>query len=100
LNNIQDIASLDWHLLDVREVCNRLGVSETSGLDSPMVKRRLERDGRNVITPPHGTWDSVKKIFWSAFGGFGFLLLTASVICFIAWSVVPSRFVIFMTDFM
>ncbi|KAH8826911.1 hypothetical protein DL96DRAFT_1669665 [Flagelloscypha sp. PMI_526] len=80
---VKDIVDLEWHTLLADEVCNRLGVSSKSGLDSPMVTRRLQRDGKNSIPPPPR--HILKKIFWATFGGFGSLLLVASIICFIAW---------------
>jgi sodium/potassium-transporting ATPase subunit alpha len=84
-DNIKDLADLDWHLLDVNELCNRLGVSKSTGLDAPMVKKRLERDGKNALTNPGASWRQAKKIFWAFFGGFGPWLLIASIICFVAW---------------
>jgi sodium/potassium-transporting ATPase subunit alpha len=45
----------------------RLGVSPKSGLDSPMVTRRLAKYGRNVISPPPR--NLARKIFFYIFGG-------------------------------
>ncbi|KAJ8078261.1 hypothetical protein PM082_000467 [Marasmius tenuissimus] len=80
---VKELSALEWHTLSVNEVCNRLGVSEKAGLDTPMVQRRQKRDGKNVIKPPPN--NIAKKIFFATFGGFGGLLLVASIICFIAW---------------
>ncbi|KAI3609640.1 h k atpase alpha [Moniliophthora roreri] len=80
---VNELSALEWHQLSANEVCNRLGVSEKAGLDSPMVARRQKRDGKNVIKPPPK--NIAKKIFVCTFGGFGSLLLVASIVCFIAW---------------
>ncbi|GAA6003245.1 cation-translocating P-type ATPase [Rhodotorula paludigena] len=81
--DIDDLARLDWHLLDPDEVCQRLSVAPSRGLDNEAVARRLARDGKNTITPPRTNWP--KKIFFYFFGGFGSLLFCASVLCFVAW---------------
>lgn len=64
---IKDVSELEWHILSADEVCIRLGVSSKSGLDQPMVVRRLQRDGKNVIPPPPS--NLMKKIFFAVFGG-------------------------------
>ncbi|KAL0576968.1 hypothetical protein V5O48_005010 [Marasmius crinis-equi] len=80
---VKELSALEWHTISVNEVCTRLGVSEKAGLDTPMVQRRQKRDGKNVIKPPPN--NIAKKIFVATFGGFGGLLLGASIICFISW---------------
>ncbi|KAK0488448.1 hypothetical protein IW261DRAFT_1580898 [Armillaria novae-zelandiae] len=80
---VKEIADLDWHELDTLEVLTRLGVSEKTGLDGPMISRRLEQNGKNVITPPPKNLP--RRIFFYIFGGFGSLLFVASIICFLSW---------------
>ena len=58
---------MQWHTLDIIEVCTRLGVSDKTGLDVPMAARRLAKNGKNVITPPSKNY--AKKIFFYFFGG-------------------------------
>lgn len=80
---MSDLASLDWHLISVAEVLQRLSVSPNIGLDPTQVSRRVSQYGKNVITPPkHNT---LLKVLGWIFGGFGTLLLAASIVCFIAW---------------
>uniref|UniRef100_A0A0W0FSB1 Cation-transporting P-type ATPase N-terminal domain-containing protein n=1 Tax=Moniliophthora roreri TaxID=221103 RepID=A0A0W0FSB1_MONRR len=67
---VNELSALEWHQLSANEVCNRLGVSEKAGLDSPMVARRQKRDGKNVIKPPPK--NIAKKIFVCTFGGFDY----------------------------
>ncbi|PBK66785.1 calcium ATPase [Armillaria solidipes] len=80
---LEQLADLDWHELDTLEVLTRLGVSEKSGLDGPMISRRLAQNGKNVITPPPKNLP--RRIFFYIFGGFGSLLFVASIICFLSW---------------
>lgn len=69
----KDISDLDWHTLSAEDVCIRLGVSKQSGLDSPVVTRRQQRDGKNVIPPPPK--HLLRKIFVNIFGGESLLIL-------------------------
>lgn len=80
---VRELADLDWHKLSVEEVAQRLGVAISAGLDSPMVQRRTQQNGPNTISPPPRR--TFRKILGYIFGGFGSLLLVASIICFISW---------------
>ncbi|GAA5849081.1 hypothetical protein JCM8547_006437 [Rhodosporidiobolus lusitaniae] len=80
---IDDVSALDWHLLEHDEVCRRLGVAPSTGLDAAQATRRLASDGKNRITPPRTNWPL--KIMRYFLGGFGSLLIVASILCFIAW---------------
>ncbi|KAJ7039338.1 hypothetical protein C8F04DRAFT_1220121 [Mycena alexandri] len=81
--DVKDLSEVTWHVLSAQEVCTRLGVSETRGLDADIAARRLAKNGKNVISKPPR--NLAKKIFFYIFGGFGSLLFVASIICFIAW---------------
>ncbi|KAJ7583582.1 hypothetical protein C8J56DRAFT_213171 [Mycena floridula] len=81
--DVTELSKLQWHILDILEICTRLGVSEKSGLDAPMAARRLATNGKNIISPPPKNY--LKKLFFYVFGGFGSLLFVASIVCFIAW---------------
>lgn len=80
---VKEIISLDWHSIPLQEAFQRLSVSPKTGLDSAQVQRRIVANGRNIISPPKS--NTLRKVLGWVFGGFGSLLLTASVICFIAW---------------
>ncbi|KAK7001680.1 calcium ATPase [Favolaschia claudopus] len=81
--DVKSISAVTWHTLAADEVCTRLSVSPTHGLDTAIASRRLATNGRNVISrPPKNLF---RKIFFYIFGGFGGLLFVASIICFIAW---------------
>ncbi|KAF8890953.1 hypothetical protein BD779DRAFT_1610703 [Infundibulicybe gibba] len=75
---LPDLSALEWHSLPAAELCVRLGVSQTSGLDAPMAARRLARAGKmsSVLRP---------GILQRKYFGFGGLLFVASIICFVAW---------------
>ncbi|GAA5822430.1 hypothetical protein JCM11251_006335 [Rhodosporidiobolus azoricus] len=78
-----ELASLDWHEHSAEEVCRRLQVAPDIGLDKEIASKRLQKDGKNRISPTRVNWPV--KIFWYFFGGFGSLLFVAGVLCFVAW---------------
>ena len=78
--------TLDWHKISTEEALRRLGVSPVTGLDTTQAERRLRTGGKNVISPPKNNY--CRKVLEWVLGGFGSLLLGASIICFIAWLVV------------
>ncbi|PPQ70421.1 hypothetical protein CVT24_013171 [Panaeolus cyanescens] len=80
---LKDLTTLDWHKLSTEEVLNRLGVSPKTGLEKEQAARRQQQHGKNVISPPKS--HLFRKIMGWLFGGFGSLLLAASIVCFIAW---------------
>ncbi|KAH8115708.1 sodium-potassium ATPase [Phellopilus nigrolimitatus] len=80
---VKEISSLDWHKISVDEVLMRLAVAPKAGLDPAQVQRRLQTSGKNVISPPPSRL--LRQIVGWVFGGFGSLLLVASIICFISW---------------
>ncbi|KZV66047.1 sodium-potassium ATPase [Peniophora sp. CONT] len=80
---VKDLASLDWHKVSMEEALQRLAVSPNVGLDAAQVTRRVGAYGKNAITPPKS--NVLWKVLGWVFGGFGSLLLAASVVCFIAW---------------
>jgi sodium/potassium-transporting ATPase subunit alpha len=74
---------LDWHKISVKEALARQSVSPKTGLEKSQAQRRLQQNGKNVISPPKSNlW---RKVLEWVFGGFGSLLLAASIVCFIAW---------------
>jgi sodium/potassium-transporting ATPase subunit alpha len=77
------LSELDWHHVTVDEALRRLAVAPQTGLDAAQAQRRVAQFGANRISPPPSR--TLRKIVGWVFGGFGSLLLTASVVCFIAW---------------
>lgn len=61
----------------------RLSTSVKQGLSTEQVARKLKEHGRNVLTPPPSRW--FRKTVGYLFGGFGSILLTASILVFVAW---------------
>ncbi|KAF2095188.1 putative H /K ATPase alpha subunit [Rhizodiscina lignyota] len=74
---------LDWHKIPVDEIYQRLSTSPTQGLSREQVDQRLKEYGANTITPPPSRW--VVKTLMYFFGGFGSVLLVASILVFVAW---------------
>ncbi|EKG18232.1 ATPase P-type K/Mg/Cd/Cu/Zn/Na/Ca/Na/H-transporter [Macrophomina phaseolina MS6] len=78
-----DYATIDWHLITPNELCLRLSTSIQQGLTRDAATRKLKEYGPNVPSPPPSTW--FRKFVGYFFGGFGTILLTASILVFIAW---------------
>jgi sodium/potassium-transporting ATPase subunit alpha len=77
------IVDLDWHLLSVEDICKKFQNSVQQGLSSHDILGLQEQYGRNVLSPPPSRW--LIKTLKYLFGGFGSVLLTASILVFIAW---------------
>ncbi len=78
-----DLSELDWHHVSVDEALRRLAVAPKTGLDAAQAQRRTTQYGANQISPPPKRM--LRKVIGWVFGGFGSLLLAASVVCFLAW---------------
>ncbi|KIW85556.1 hypothetical protein Z517_00948 [Fonsecaea pedrosoi CBS 271.37] len=78
-----DVGGLEWHLLTLQEICNRLNTSTDTGLLSSAVKEKLSQYGRNVPSPPPSRL--AQKLFGYFFGGFGSILLGGSILVFVSW---------------
>lgn len=50
--HVKDIAELDWHIISVEEALRRLGCHSANGLDGNQAARRLQQNGKNVLSPP------------------------------------------------
>ncbi|KDR70264.1 hypothetical protein GALMADRAFT_255158 [Galerina marginata CBS 339.88] len=80
---VKEISSLDWHRITAEEALTRLSVSPKTGLEKAQVQRASQTYGKNVISPPRS--NIVRKLLEWILGGFGSLLLAASIVCFVAW---------------
>jgi magnesium-transporting ATPase (P-type) len=49
--HVKDIAELDWHIISTDEALQRLGCHPTNGLDGNQAARRLQQNGKNVLSP-------------------------------------------------
>ncbi|GAB1521256.1 hypothetical protein RhiTH_004348 [Rhizoctonia solani] len=79
----KDISDLTFHTQTEEEVLALFSVSPAVGLDSAQAQRRLATNGPNALSPPPS--NTFRKVLEWIFGGFGSLLLAASIVCFIAW---------------
>ena len=50
--HVKDIADLDWHIISADEALQRQGCHPNNGLDSNQAARRLQQNGKNVLSPP------------------------------------------------
>ncbi|KAK2784755.1 hypothetical protein FQN52_008840 [Onygenales sp. PD_12] len=81
--NIRGLEELDWHLISVDELYNRLSTSVSQGLSAEQVRRRTTEYGKNKPTPPPS--GMFRKIMGYIFGGFGPLLFVGCILVFISW---------------
>lgn len=79
----EDIAGLVWHKLSTDEAFRRLSSSPIQGLSTEQVARKSKEHGLNKLSPPPSRW--FQKAIQYLFGGFGSILLVASILVFIAW---------------
>ncbi|KAG8735312.1 hypothetical protein FRC10_010750 [Ceratobasidium sp. 414] len=80
---VKDISDLTYHTQTEEEILALFSVSPNVGLDSAQAQRRLATNGPNALSPPPNR--AFRKAMEWIFGGFGSLLLAASIVCFIAW---------------
>ncbi|CAG8634495.1 10506_t:CDS:1, partial [Paraglomus occultum] len=80
---IKDELDINYHKLTLNELGLRFATSISSGISSASAARRLQRNGKNIISPPESKL--FIKFFEYSFGGFCPLLWFASLICFLAW---------------
>ncbi|KAI9681771.1 MAG: hypothetical protein M1829_000516 [Trizodia sp. TS-e1964] len=78
-----ELADLEWHTLSPQELLTRLSTSLVQGLSVEQVTRRQAEYGRNVPSPPPSRL--LQKVLGYLFGGFGAILLIASILVFISW---------------
>ncbi|KAK7523160.1 uncharacterized protein IWZ02DRAFT_433101 [Phyllosticta citriasiana] len=78
-----DYATVDWHKISPNELSLRLSTSLTQGLTTSAAARKLKEYGPNQPSPPPSRW--FRKLLSYFFGGFGLILLGASILVFIAW---------------
>ncbi|WVQ67031.1 uncharacterized protein L199_005224 [Kwoniella botswanensis] len=79
----KDIAELEWHKYSVDDILQRLSSNAKLGLENEQVKRKFGQYGANEVSPPKN--NIFLKWVGYVLGGFGSLLLIASILCFIAW---------------
>lgn len=68
---------------------DRLKTNPETGLTLAQVKKVLERDGPNALTPPPTTPEWV-KFCRQLFGGFALLLWIGALLCFLAYGIQAS----------
>ncbi|KAK9234683.1 hypothetical protein V1525DRAFT_349758 [Lipomyces kononenkoae] len=79
----KELSELHWHTLSLAELCVRLSTSLQYGLTSEQANRRLTEYGKNMPAKPPS--HLLRDWFGYLFGGFGSILLIASILVFISW---------------
>ena len=82
-----DLSDHDWHRISIKKALRLLDVAPKAGLHATEAQRRAAQYGANRISPP--PIRMLPKVVGWVFGGFGSLLLAASIFCFIAWYASP-----------
>jgi len=77
---------MNEHQITIEELGRQYDLNISTGLNDAEVKKRLERDGYNELTPPKTTPEWV-KFCRNLFGGFSTLLWIGSILCFLAYSI-------------
>ncbi|KAH6972856.1 hypothetical protein BKA56DRAFT_492213 [Ilyonectria sp. MPI-CAGE-AT-0026] len=81
-------AKLQYHELQVEQLCQQLNVSSGEGLSENAAAVRLERDGNNSL--PHPKTNYIKKTLKYIFGGFCSVLWVGAIIFFLCWQPLSS----------
>jgi sodium/potassium-transporting ATPase subunit alpha len=74
---------LQWHSLSINDVSQRLATNRTNGLSSEHVIRKHRQYGKNIHSRPPSHY--FRKVSGYVFGGFGFILIVAGILCCVAW---------------
>ncbi|KAH8178785.1 e1-E2 ATPase domain-containing protein [Sarocladium implicatum] len=77
-------SNLEYHKVDVDQLCQQLNVSLEQGLSKHAAEVRLSRDGKNMLPKPKTQY--MRKIISYLFGGFCSVLWVGAVIFFLCWS--------------
>ncbi|KAF7552214.1 hypothetical protein G7Z17_g4463 [Cylindrodendrum hubeiense] len=81
-------AKLQYHELQVEQLCQQLNISSEAGLSENAAAIRLERDGNNSL--PHPKTNYIKKTLKYIFGGFCSVLWVGAIIFFLCWQPLSS----------
>ncbi|RBR09811.1 uncharacterized protein FIESC28_09710 [Fusarium coffeatum] len=76
-------SKLQYHELQVEQLCQQLNVSAGEGLSESAAATRLERDGKNTL--PHPKTNYIKRTLKYIFGGFCSVLWVGAIIFFLCW---------------
>ncbi|KAK9320200.1 hypothetical protein V1517DRAFT_356108 [Lipomyces orientalis] len=79
----KELSELDWHTVSLNELYTRLSTSPVEGLSIEQVQRRLAECGKN--TPSRPPSHHLRDLFSYFFGGFGSILLVASILVLVSW---------------
>ena len=78
-------ASIDYHLINSRELMLRYATDVESGISTDDAKRRLKRDGPNTIKPKRKIFKQIVSILSKFFTGFCIVLWPAAIMSILAY---------------
>lgn len=82
-NEYEDDVDNNLHLLPHQKLFETMKTQPATGLSDSDVQARLKEYGANLLTVQKELW--LKAWFRYFFGGFGFLLWPAVILCILAW---------------
>ncbi len=86
LDDLKKELELDEHKITIDELVSRYETDLNRGLTEEQVKKILERDGPNSLSPPKTTPEWI-KFAKNLFGGFALLLWIGAILCFVAYGI-------------
>ncbi len=82
-DEVDYFATLDYHLVDGKQICERFNTHPEQGLDAGAAQRRLATDGPNVLTRKRP--NQLLKLIGYATKGFCSILWVGVILFFICW---------------
>ncbi|CAG0915389.1 unnamed protein product [Notodromas monacha] len=86
LEKLKREVEIEEHKLAPNELAKKFDTDITNGLSMSEAEKRLERDGRNVLTPPKET-PVILQFLQHLVGGFSLLLWFGAILCFIVYCI-------------
>ncbi|CBY36883.1 unnamed protein product [Oikopleura dioica] len=85
-SDLRKEVEMNEHQISTEELARQYDLNLSTGLSDAEVKKRIERDGYNELTPPKTTPEWI-KFCRNLFGGFSTLLWVGAILCFLAYSI-------------
>ncbi|KAJ1930779.1 hypothetical protein FBU59_006942, partial [Linderina macrospora] len=82
------LRNLNYHLVSVNDIYNRFSTSPVLGLEAEAVRRRMEKQGRNVFS--RASRQIPQRIIRWFFGGFNRFLWVSMIVFWLCWKPIGS----------
>uniref|UniRef100_A0AC34GT49 Cation-transporting P-type ATPase N-terminal domain-containing protein n=1 Tax=Panagrolaimus sp. ES5 TaxID=591445 RepID=A0AC34GT49_9BILA len=86
IEELKKEVKMDEHQIPIEELMDRYNSDIDRGLTTAEAEKKLNRDGRNELSPPKTTPNWI-KFCKNLFGGFAMLLWIGAILCVIAYGV-------------